>query len=134
MLQSCLRVNKCLIKIIKNVFEKLGCLNSPTFFLADKNVEVIYVCPVQLGEDLIHYYTHLLGLDAAIETGKPTPSSCAKSFTILTPEAHQHFSVWFTARKTIPDTNHLLRIFYHILKINWFTWTKLGMQGKSLVW
>ncbi|XP_053479030.1 IQ motif-containing protein H-like isoform X2 [Ictalurus furcatus] len=60
--------------------------------IRDKNVEVIYVCPVHLGEDLIHYYTHLLGLNGVIETGKPTPSNWAKSFTILTPEAHQHFS------------------------------------------
>lgn len=65
--------------------------------MADKNVEVIYVSPVHLGEDLIHYYTHLLGLNGAIETGKPTASSCAKRFTILTPEAHQHFSVRLTA-------------------------------------
>ncbi|XP_026782757.3 IQ motif-containing protein H isoform X1 [Pangasianodon hypophthalmus] len=60
--------------------------------IRDKNVEVIYVCPVHLGEDLIHYYTHLLGLNGAVETGMPTPSRCAKNFTILTPEAHQHFS------------------------------------------
>lgn len=61
--------------------------------MADKNVEVIYVCPVNLGEDLIHYYTHLLDLREAVETGKPITSSCAKRFTILTPEAHQYFSV-----------------------------------------
>ncbi|XP_046721051.1 IQ motif-containing protein H [Silurus meridionalis] len=59
--------------------------------IRDKNVEVIYVCPVHLGEDLIHYYTHLLALNGTAETGNPTPS-IAKSFTILTPEAHQHFS------------------------------------------
>ncbi|XP_062860209.1 IQ motif-containing protein H isoform X2 [Trichomycterus rosablanca] len=59
----------------------------------DKNVEVIYVCPVRLGEDLIHYYTQLLGLHGAVETGKSTDfsSSCAERFTILTPAAHQHF-------------------------------------------
>ncbi|XP_058242900.1 IQ motif-containing protein H [Hemibagrus wyckioides] len=60
--------------------------------IRDKNVEVIYVCPVHLREDLVHYYTHLLGLNEAEETGKPTPSNCAKRFTILTPEAHQYFS------------------------------------------
>ncbi|XP_036441075.1 IQ motif-containing protein H [Colossoma macropomum] len=59
----------------------------------DENVEVIYVCPVQLGEDLLHYYTQLLGLQGAVETGEPTalPASCTKRFTILTPEAYQHF-------------------------------------------
>ncbi|XP_027017127.2 IQ motif-containing protein H isoform X1 [Tachysurus fulvidraco] len=60
--------------------------------IRDKNVEVIYVCPVHLGEDSVNYYTHLLGLNETVETGKPTSSSYAKSFTILTPEAHQHFS------------------------------------------
>lgn len=81
--------------------------------MEDKNVEVIYVCPVNLGEDSIHYYTHLLGLNGPVETGKPTPSSCARSFTILTPEAHQHFAVRFTAHtyahSTIPCANHTLR-------------------------
>ncbi|XP_066541844.1 IQ motif-containing protein H isoform X2 [Hoplias malabaricus] len=53
--------------------------------IRDENVEVIYVCPVRLGEDLLHYYTQLLGLQGAADT------SCAKRFTILTPEAYQHF-------------------------------------------
>lgn len=66
--------------------------------MTDKNVDVIYVCPVHLREDLVHYYTHLLGLNEAEETGEPTPSSCAKRFTILTPEAHQYFSVGVTAQ------------------------------------
>ncbi|XP_072551734.1 IQ motif-containing protein H [Salminus brasiliensis] len=59
----------------------------------DENVEVIYVCPVRLGEDLSHYYTQLLGLQGAVETGDLTavPASGAKRFTILTPEAYQHF-------------------------------------------
>ncbi|KAF5907609.1 IQ domain-containing protein H isoform X1, partial [Clarias magur] len=79
--------------------------------IRDKNVEVIYVCPVQLGEDLIHYYTHLLGLNAVLETGKPTPSTCAKSFTILTPEAHQHFSSHCMCVSTLLKYSpHTLRI------------------------
>lgn len=86
----------------------LGCFNSLALLMADKNVEVIYVCPVHLGEDLIHYYTHLLGLNGVIETGKPTPSNCAKSFTILTPEAHQHFSVCFTSTYTHSKPFHAL--------------------------
>ncbi|KAI4887587.1 hypothetical protein NFI96_014838, partial [Prochilodus magdalenae] len=59
----------------------------------DDNVEVIYVCPVRLGEDLLHYYTQLLGLQGAVVTGDPKayPASCVKRFTILTPEAIQHF-------------------------------------------
>ncbi|KAK1784921.1 hypothetical protein P4O66_018355 [Electrophorus voltai] len=60
---------------------------------ADENVEVIYVCPVLLGEDLLHYYTQLLGLQGSVQSGEPTapPTSSARRFTILTPEAHQHF-------------------------------------------
>ncbi|XP_076848448.1 IQ motif-containing protein H isoform X2 [Brachyhypopomus gauderio] len=61
--------------------------------IRDENVEVIYVCPVQLGEDLLHYYTQLLGLQGAVHTEESTdpPASPARRFTILTPEAHQHF-------------------------------------------
>lgn len=35
----------------------------------DENVEVIYVSPVRLGEDVLQYYTRLLGLQTAIELG-----------------------------------------------------------------
>uniref|UniRef100_A0A8B9L884 IQCH-like ATP-grasp domain-containing protein n=1 Tax=Astyanax mexicanus TaxID=7994 RepID=A0A8B9L884_ASTMX len=61
--------------------------------IRDENIEVIYVCPVRLGEDLLHYYTQLLGLQGAVETGdlSAVPASSAKRFTILTPEAYQHF-------------------------------------------
>ncbi|XP_026878153.2 IQ motif-containing protein H [Electrophorus electricus] len=61
--------------------------------IRDENVEVIYVCPVLLGEDLLHYYTQLLGLQGSVQSGEPTapPTSSARRFTILTPEAHQHF-------------------------------------------
>lgn len=62
----------------------------------DENVEVIYVSPVCLGEDVLQYYTHLLGLQTAIELGDASvpESNCAKRFTILMPEAMEYFSVW----------------------------------------
>lgn len=64
----------------------------------DENVEVIYVSPVRLGEDVLQYYTRLLGLQTAIELGDASApeSHCAKRFTILMPEALEYFSVWCT--------------------------------------
>ncbi|KTF78224.1 hypothetical protein cypCar_00032780 [Cyprinus carpio] len=62
--------------------------------IRDENVEVIYVSPVRLGEDVLQYYTRLLGLQTAIELGDASvpESHCAKRFTILMPEALEHFS------------------------------------------
>nr|XP_055030438.1 IQ motif-containing protein H isoform X1 [Misgurnus anguillicaudatus] len=62
--------------------------------IRDENVEVIYVSPVGLGEDVLQYYTHLLGLQAAIELGDASApqTHCAKRFTILMPEGLEYFS------------------------------------------
>ncbi|XP_067276603.1 IQ motif-containing protein H isoform X2 [Pseudorasbora parva] len=62
--------------------------------IRDENVEVIYVSPVCLGEDVLQYYTHLLGLQTAIELGDASAPEylCAKRFTILMPEAMEYFS------------------------------------------
>nr|AAI61661.1 Si:dkey-246a16.2 protein [Danio rerio] len=62
--------------------------------IRDENVEVIYVSPVRLGEDVLQYYTRLLGLQTAIELGdaSATESNSAKRFTILMPEALEDFS------------------------------------------
>ncbi|XP_048024439.1 LOW QUALITY PROTEIN: IQ motif-containing protein H [Megalobrama amblycephala] len=62
--------------------------------IRDENIEVIYVSPVCLGEDVLQYYTHLLGLQTAIELGDASApeSNCAKRFTILMPEAMEYFS------------------------------------------
>ncbi|KAM6960622.1 IQ motif-containing protein H [Aplochiton taeniatus] len=60
----------------------------------DGNVEVIYVSPVHLGNDLIQYYAKLLELRGATGVGVPAapqPSSCIKRFTIITPEALDSF-------------------------------------------
>ncbi|XP_051580204.1 IQ motif-containing protein H-like [Myxocyprinus asiaticus] len=62
--------------------------------IRDENVEVIYVSPVSLGEDLLQYYTNLLGLQAAVELSDASApqTHCAKRFTILMPEALEYFS------------------------------------------
>ncbi|XP_052337046.1 IQ motif-containing protein H [Oncorhynchus keta] len=73
----------------------------------DENVEVIYVSPVRLGDDLSQYYTRLLGLqqrgqgglqEATVDPGdgwgggaRTTQASCTKRFTILTPDALEDF-------------------------------------------
>ncbi|KAG8012691.1 IQ motif-containing protein H, partial [Nibea albiflora] len=60
----------------------------------DEHVEVIYICPRHLGDDILHYYTSLLKCDGATDgadTGTTQPSSCARRFIILTPEAVDYF-------------------------------------------
>uniref|UniRef100_A0A8L0DTQ7 IQ motif containing H n=1 Tax=Oncorhynchus mykiss TaxID=8022 RepID=A0A8L0DTQ7_ONCMY len=73
----------------------------------DDNVEVIYVSPVRLGDDLSQYYTRLLALqqrgqgglqEATVDPGdgwgggaRTTQASCTKRFTILTPDALEDF-------------------------------------------
>ncbi|XP_041795442.1 IQ motif-containing protein H [Chelmon rostratus] len=62
--------------------------------IRDKNVEVIYVCPRHLEEDILHYYTSLLKCDGATDgadTGATQASSSVRRFVILTPEAVDYF-------------------------------------------
>lgn len=62
----------------------------------DQNVNVIYVCPRHLGEDVLHYYTSLLKCDGATEeadTGATQASSFMRRFIIITPEAVDYFPV-----------------------------------------
>ncbi|KAM9352354.1 IQ motif-containing protein H [Symphorus nematophorus] len=59
--------------------------------IRDENVEVIYVCPSHLGEEILDYYTSLLKCDGATDTGTAQASSCIRRFVILTPEAVDYF-------------------------------------------
>uniref|UniRef100_UPI0037E9738C IQ motif-containing protein H n=1 Tax=Semicossyphus pulcher TaxID=241346 RepID=UPI0037E9738C len=62
--------------------------------IRDENVEVIYVCPRHLGEDILHYYTSLLkceGVADGTDTSTTQASSCSRRFVILTPEAVDYF-------------------------------------------
>ncbi|XP_070763876.1 IQ motif-containing protein H [Enoplosus armatus] len=62
--------------------------------IRDKNVEVIYVCPRHLGDDILHYYTSLLKCDGAADGADARTTqdpSCARQFIILTPEAVDYF-------------------------------------------
>ncbi|XP_068131135.1 IQ domain-containing protein H isoform X2 [Hyperolius riggenbachi] len=60
--------------------------------IADPNVDVIYVSPVKLDEEMEQYYRKLLGLRMAVLSGNPQDAiELVERFTIITPEAVDMF-------------------------------------------
>ncbi|XP_074090556.1 IQ domain-containing protein H isoform X3 [Macrotis lagotis] len=60
--------------------------------ILDVNVEVIYICPLQLPEELVNYYNKFLGLQSAVISGNPEDINDLKNrFRILSPEAINFF-------------------------------------------
>ncbi|KAM6936946.1 IQ motif-containing protein H [Xenentodon cancila] len=60
----------------------------------DENVDVIFICPNRLGDDIVQYYTSLLKCDeATYGAGSSTSQapSCKRRFIILKPEAVDYF-------------------------------------------
>ncbi|XP_069481233.1 IQ domain-containing protein H isoform X2 [Ambystoma mexicanum] len=60
--------------------------------IIDPNVDVIYVSPVEMNDEMLQYYSKLLGLQAAIRSGNPNDEADMQNrFRILTPEAINSF-------------------------------------------
>ncbi|XP_041852632.1 IQ motif-containing protein H isoform X2 [Melanotaenia boesemani] len=65
---------------------------SRLFDIRDKNVEVIYICPQHLGDDILDYYNSLLKCDGATDGADTIQTlSSRRRFIILTPEAVDYF-------------------------------------------
>jgi hypothetical protein len=62
--------------------------------VTDENVDVIYVSPLPVNEEMAQYYNKLLGLQTAIISGN-VEEQCDLSarFKIITPEAINSFPV-----------------------------------------
>lgn len=69
-------------------------LSSVTCFFLDPNVDVIFVSPVPLSEETLQYYSKLLGLKSAVESGV-VEDQCdmGEKYKIIVPEAIKSFPV-----------------------------------------
>ncbi|NXY36804.1 IQCH protein, partial [Pomatorhinus ruficollis] len=83
--------------------------------ILDANVDVIYICPLALSEELLQYYHKLLGLQAAVRSGNPQDMADLQDrFKILTPEAinsfPEHHMCLATVLKYSPRTLQKLQV------------------------
>lgn len=80
-------------------------------FVSDANVDVIYICPLALSEEVLQYYHKLLALQAAVRSGNPEDTADLQDrFRILTPEAINSFPV------SLSSNYYSLR---DAVKLNW---------------
>lgn len=62
--------------------------------VSDPNVDVIYVSPVPINEEMLQYYNRLIGLAPAVQSGNADDQADLSSrFTVITVEAAKPFQV-----------------------------------------
>ncbi|XP_070542843.1 IQ domain-containing protein H-like [Ptychodera flava] len=60
--------------------------------IGDPNVEVIYICPVQVNDETLQYYAKLMGLKSAVSSGNVDDQIDVSSrYKIIVPEASNRF-------------------------------------------
>lgn len=69
------------------------CFSCPCF-ITDPNVEVIYVSPVPINDECMQYYSKLLALKPAVDSGHvENQTDLSDRFKIVIPEAIKSFPV-----------------------------------------
>jgi len=64
------------------------------FVFLDPNVDVIYVSPIDIGDELTQYYGRLIGLKPAIDSGNSDDQlDLSDRYKMIVPEAMKSFPV-----------------------------------------
>lgn len=76
------------------MIERVTSLDNYFLFTTDPNVDVIFVSPVPLSEETLQYYSKLLGLKSAIDSGNvEDQTELGERYKIIVPEAIKSFPV-----------------------------------------
>ena len=69
-------------------------INICLLFFSDPNVDVLFISPVPLSEETLQYYSKLLGLKSAIDSGNVDDQvDLGERYKIIVPEAIKSFPV-----------------------------------------
>ncbi|XP_056664678.1 IQ domain-containing protein H isoform X3 [Monodelphis domestica] len=83
--------------------------------ILDANVDVIYICPLQMPEELMKYYNKFLGLQTAVISGDPEDiSDLTDRFRILCPEAIDFFPMVESLSQLIVDNLDVQRWIFKV--------------------